>query len=107
MLLPDFFPPLTPHTSQSQPTTKKRLAPLPRDGRHSLTFSFEHAYKLCPHGHGHVGDEAGRQLLAVGHQVVAGRDEEVRDVGEKVEEAASSSRDVCCQHREKREGKRQ
>lgn len=43
----------------------------------------------------------------MGHQVVAGRDEEVRDVGEEVEEAASGSRDVCCQHREKQEGKRQ
>lgn len=71
-----------------------------------LTFPFKHADELRPHGHGHVGDEAGCQLLAVGHQVVARRDEEVGDVGEEVEEAASGSRDVCCQHREKREGKR-
>lgn len=72
-----------------------------------LTFSFKHAYELCSHGHGHVGDEAGCQLLAVGHQVVARRDEEVGDVGEEVQEASSSSCDICCEHREEQEGKHQ
>lgn len=103
--LTSFHPSHHMQTSPNPP--QKKLAPLLRDGRHLLTFSFEHAYKLCPHGHGHIGDEAGCQLLAVGHQVIAGRDEEVRDVGEKVEEAASSSRNICCQQTEKREGKRQ
>lgn len=25
----------------------------------SLTFAFEHSYKLSTHGHGHVGDKTG------------------------------------------------
>lgn len=99
---PDFFLPLRPPASPSQPTAGSSDAP-----KDVLTFSFKHADELCPHGHGHVGDKAGRQLLAVGHEVVAGRDEEVGDVGEEVQEATGSSRNICCEHREKREGKHQ
>lgn len=53
-----------------------------------LTFAFKHSNELGSHGHGHVGDEAGRHLLGMAQQVVAGPQEQIRQVAQEVDEAA-------------------
>lgn len=58
-----------------------------------LTFALKHSNKLWPHGHCYVGDEAGRNLLAVAQQVVARPQEQIRQVAQEVGEAPS-----CCCH---------
>lgn len=52
-----------------------------------LTFALKHPNELRPHCHGYVGDEAGRNLLAVAQQVVARPQEQIRQVAQEVDEA--------------------
>lgn len=53
----------------------------------SLTFAFKHSYELRPHGHRHVGDEAGWHLLGMAQYVVTRPQEQIRQVAQEVDEA--------------------
>lgn len=53
----------------------------------SLTFAFKHSYELRPHGHSHVGDEAGWHLLGMAQYIVTRPQEQIRQVAQEVDEA--------------------